>query len=631
MCQKLLKHFVALTIFLLSVSCLKVHAQQLTSEQIKTAYLYNFIKHVKWPDEEKKVEFTVAIFQDDALYQTFATALNDRVVKEKKIAVKLVENTGEASKADLVFISVSPAIDVSTIASDLRNTSTLLVTDNSIDKHNIMINLVFNPETLAISFEVNKSNIVFEQLEMSAELLLLGGTEIDVAQLYRATELAMQKMRIRETELNNVLEGQKEQLGVTGQRLNELNRQLKNRERTAEQSEIELVALKKNIEQQTVSIAVKEKQLSELALQLETTNADLEEKQSAAEAKEKENKAMANRIIANRNILSQQQSQLNQQGLQLNQKNEELAQRSERIEQQRFYLLVLAVFITIVLLISMLVVWLFIKNKQTTRKLSQTLTNLKSMQDQLIQSEKLASLGKLTAGVAHEINTPLGIALTSTSSALENTKEIKTSFEGNRLTKSAMTKYFESIETASELNMSSLNRVIELLNNFKQVAADQVVGEVREVDLVSYVAEIMQTLSAELKRFRVDYHYYGEDEVTISTIPGALAQVITNLVTNSIKHGFAQKNSGNISITLHKYQDSVVLVFADDGEGMNNEILQNIFEPFFTTKRNSGGTGLGMNIVHNIISQKLLGDIKIESEPQKGARFIITLPLAVST
>lgn len=631
MCQKLLKHFVALTIFLLSVSCLKVHAQQLTSEQIKTAYLYNFIKHVKWPDEEKKVEFTVAIFQDDALYQTFATALNDRVVKEKKIAVKLVENTGEASKADLVFISVSPAIDVSTIASDLRNTSTLLVTDNSIDKHNIMINLVFNPETLAISFEVNKSNIVFEQLEMSAELLLLGGTEIDVAQLYRATELAMQKMRIRETELNNVLEGQKEQLGVTGQRLNELNRQLKNRERTAEQSEIELIALKKNIEQQTVSIAVKEKQLSELALQLETTNADLEEKQSAAEAKEKENKAMANRIIANRNILSQQQSQLNQQGLQLNQKNEELAQRSERIEQQRFYLLVLAVFITIVLLISMLVVWLFIKNKQTTRKLSQTLTNLKSMQDQLIQSEKLASLGKLTAGVAHEINTPLGIALTSTSSALENTKEIKTSFEGNRLTKSAMTKYFESIETASELNMSSLNRVIELLNNFKQVAADQVVGEVREVDLVSYVAEIMQTLSAELKRFRVDYHYYGEDEVTISTIPGALAQVITNLVTNSIKHGFAQKNSGNISITLHKYQDSVVLVFADDGEGMNNEILQNIFEPFFTTKRNSGGTGLGMNIVHNIISQKLLGDIKIESEPQKGARFIITLPLAVST
>ena len=193
-----------------------------------------------------------------------------------------------------------------------------------------------------------------------------------------------------------------------------------------------------------------------------------------------------------------------------------------------------------------------------------------------------------------------------------------------------MRRYVTDMEHAAELNTSSLNRVIELLNNFKQVAADQVVGEVRTINLASYINEIMQTLSAELKRFHVTYQYSGEQEVEITTIPGALAQVLTNLVTNSLKHGFENKQQGNITIDVNKAGDMIEINYADDGLGMSQEVLQNIFEPFFTTKRNSGGTGLGMNIVHNIIRQKLQGNISIDSKPNAGAKFILLLPPSLS-
>ena len=411
-----------------------------------------------------------------------------------------------------------------------------------------------------------------------------------------------------------------------------LNKNLTLREEVALKRKKELNELKKDIEQQQYSIKNKELQLEEVATQLKIAKNNLESQQSSVYKKEQENVAMAEKISTNRNILQQQQNQISDQGIQLSQKNEELEERKERIDKQRFYLLLMAIFITLLVLISGLVVLLFVKNRKTTRKLSHTLENLQNMQKQLIQSEKMASLGTLTAGVAHEINTPLGIAVTSTSSALESTQKIREHFDENKLSRSEMEHYFDGMEKASNLNTNALERVIELLNNFKQVAADQMVGEEREVDLVHYIEEVMSTLSAEMKRFRVNYQYSGESEFIITTIPGALAQVLTNLVTNTLKHAFEDKIVGNITIELSKTEDNkAMIVFKDDGQGMTQHVLDNIFEPFFTTKRNSGGTGLGMNIVYNIICQKLEGTIKIESELEHGSQFYITLPLELTS
>ena len=609
-------------------------AQQLGSEQVKAAFIYNFIKHVSWNNEKKdgNKQFIIGVYGDDKFAELLKNTLSKRVIKNKIIEVITIPNIQEGRKTDLFFSASNRNTEIADIASTLRNSNTLLITDNSLDKHSVMINLVDNAEKSAISFEVNKSNLVFEGLAISAELLLLGGTELDVATLYRETELALQVIRTREISLNQKLIEQQNQISSTIKKLDELNKDLTLREEVSLKRKKELNVLKKDIEQQQHSIKNKELQLENVATQLKVAKNNLESQQSSVYKKEQENVAMAEKISTNRGILQQQQNQISDQGIQLSQKNEELEERKERIDKQRFYLMLMAIFITLLVLISGLVVLLFVKNRKTTRKLSHTLENLQNMQKQLVQSEKMASLGTLTAGVAHEINTPLGIAVTSTSSALESTQKIREHFEQNKLTRSEMEHYFDGMEKASNLNTNALGRVIELLNNFKQVAADQMVGEEREVDLVHYIEEVMSTLSAEMKRFRVNYQYSGESEFIITTIPGALAQVLTNLVTNTLKHAFEDKIVGNITIELSKTEDNkAMIVFKDDGQGMTQHVLDNIFEPFFTTKRNSGGTGLGMNIVYNIICQKLEGTIKIESELEHGSQFYITLPLELTS
>ena len=605
-----------------------IFAQQLNSEQVKAVYIYNFVKNVTWLNENEKDQFIIGIYGDDNFAKQLNKTLSKRVIKNKTIKVITIKNIQEGKKTDLFFSAANQNTEIASIASILRSSNTLLITDNSADKHSVMINLVNNPENSAISFEVNKSNIVFEGLVMSAELLLLGGTELDVATLYRETELALQVIRRREIKLNEKLTDQRNQISSVKIKLKTLNKNLTLQEKVAGQRQQELNVLKKDIEQQQRSIKSKELQLKKVATQLKVAKANLESQQSSVHSKEQENVLMAEKIATNRNILQQQQQQISDQSVQLNQKNEELVEREERIDKQRFYLILMAFFITLLVLISGLVVLLFVKNRQTTRTLSRTLENLQNMQQQLVQSEKMASLGTLTAGVAHEINTPLGIAVTSTSSALESTQKIRANFETGNLTRTAMESYFNGMEKSSNLNTNALERVIELLNNFKQVAADQVVGEEREIDLVSYIEEVMSTLSAEMKRFRVSYQYSGESELIITTIPGALAQVLTNLVTNALKHAFERKELGNITINLSKTEDNkVVVLFKDNGHGMNQHVLDNIFEPFFTTKRNSGGTGLGMNIVYNIVCQKLQGNIKIDSKLEYGSNFHITLPM----
>jgi len=620
-------YFVLTAFFILLTQHTFSFAQQLDSSQIKSAYLFNFVKHISWPNDDNKSTYTLAIYDDEVFYQSLSQSLSNRVIKGKSLVVTLVYSPQAAKSADLFFIASHHNNEMSEIAAQLRSTATLLITDNSADLHNVMINLVYNDKSSAISFEVNKSNIVYEKLKMSAELLLLGGTELDVATLYRETEVALQAMRQSETDLNQKLVDQEQQLKNSSNRLTQLNKDLKSRTEQASARQNELAALKLSIDQQYDFLKVKELQYTEIVKQLSNVKNEFLQQQDSVKAKENKNKIMAERIEKNKAILQRQQANLTQQDVQINEQNEQLEVRKEKIDQQRFYIVLMTILIVLSILGTILVVALFIKNKRTTDTLTITLDNLKSTQDQLVQSEKMASLGTLTAGVAHEINTPLGIVVTSTSSALESTNGIRQKFEQGALSKSAMVRYFDAMEQSSKLNTTALERVIELLNSFKQVAADQVVGEKREIEMVSYIEEVMSTLSAELKKCRISYRYTGLSEINVTTIPGALAQVLTNLVTNSLKHGFENQTSGNINISLEVLNiRSISLVYKDDGIGMSSEVLNNIFEPFFTTKRSSGGTGLGMNIVYNIISQKLKGKININSQVGVGTIMTLTLP-----
>lgn len=625
--------------------------QQLSKEQIKVAYLYNFLKHITWPEEDSKKQFIIAVYQDSKFSSLLIRSFNNKKVKEKTIKILPINNIVQGRVADLLYIPNQFNEKLPQIATQARGSQTLLVTDNSADKHNAMVNLINSDNSNAISFEVNKSNIVYEQLKTSAQLLLLGGTELDIASLYRETEQAMQATRERELALNAELVIQQAKINASNQKLSQLNADLQRSTKEVKQQQLAMQKLTKNekkqqlvLQAQQLALQKKEQDLAHILQQLSEANKNYsEQKQAITEkkqqvaAKEQENQKMADLIKQNRLILQKQQQNIASQRQALDVQDNELAVQQQTIVEQKATITITIILVVIIAFAFVLVAGLFLKNKKTTRKLSVTLAHLEETQNQLIKSEKMASLGKLIAGVAHEINTPLGIAVTSTSLIQENTEDIAKKLKDKTLNQKQLQSFINVISESSQISNNGLERVIELMHNFKEVAADQIIEETREINLADYINEIMTTLANEMRRKQVHYQYSGEADLCINTIPGALAQVVTNLVNNSIRHGFDTDNNHNNSInniTIHLEQnshDEISLIYKDNGIGMDENTLMQVFDPFFTTKRNKGGTGLGMNIVFNIIEQKLSGHIEMQSALGEGVICTITLPLLINT
>ena len=281
-------------------------------------------------------------------------------------------------------------------------------------------------------------------------------------------------------------------------------------------------------------------------------------------------------------------------------------------------------------------IFIFILNISRQAHLSKvsaekSLVSLKITQDQLIEAEKMAALGSLVAGVAHEINTPLGVSLTSTSYIEECSNTLLEAIESNTLTKEKLEDNLADIINGTNLSLNSLHRVASLVATFKELAADRGEDEVRSLYIRDYITQIMSTLSMTLYDHHVQFNVLPCDEIEIVSIPLALSQVITSLTGNSIKHAFEGKTGGIITIGIQQLDENHIQIsYQDDGIGMSKEVTENIFEPFYTTTRHSGGVGLDMNIIYNIVHKKLAGKIRVHSEVWQGAEFIITLPIKLA-
>jgi predicted ATPase/signal transduction histidine kinase/tRNA A-37 threonylcarbamoyl transferase component Bud32 len=264
---------------------------------------------------------------------------------------------------------------------------------------------------------------------------------------------------------------------------------------------------------------------------------------------------------------------------------------------------------------------------ERTAELSQTLENLRATQNQLIEAEKMAALGNLVAGVAHEISTPVGTSITVTSFLADQTESfIKVCQEG-QLKRSILNDYLKLANESSQIILNNLQRAGGLVNSFKQVAVDQTRLEQRIFNVKGYIEEILVSLQPEIKHKQHSFHVTGDDNLTINSYPGALSQIVTNLVMNSINHAYHHHKQGLLSFNIQKQGERLLLQYQDDGCGIPPENLSKIFEPFFTTARNEGGTGLGLHIIYNLVNQTLKGTIICQSEVGVGTKFIIDLPL----
>ena len=263
--------------------------------------------------------------------------------------------------------------------------------------------------------------------------------------------------------------------------------------------------------------------------------------------------------------------------------------------------------------------------QEKAQQLEQTLNNLKQAEVQLIQTEKMAALGGLVAGIAHEINTPIGVGVTAATLLMEKTTAFSKLFKSGAMKRSDLEKFLDMAQQSSRMTFTNLHRAAELIQSFKQVAVDQSSESKRVFNLAAYLEEVLLQLSPRLKSAQHKIQVLGDHHLTLNSYPGAFSQIVTNMIMNSLLHAYELDEQGQITVTFRQIEKHLIFEYADDGKGIPPENISKIFEPFFTTKRGQGGSGLGLHIVYNLVTQKLNGTIHCESYPGMGTKFVIKL------
>jgi signal transduction histidine kinase len=308
---------------------------------------------------------------------------------------------------------------------------------------------------------------------------------------------------------------------------------------------------------------------------------------------------------------------------------------ASQIFMRHFLIMFIALFV--VFSISSLLVAVYYKkhkdqNKLTFEKnieLTIALDNLTKAKNQLVESEKLASLGSLVSGISHEINNPVGVALTAITSLKSRSAKITKKLDNGELTDLDVNEFLDYVVEAVEITHRNLKVTSELVKSFKDISADQQSGEKREIVLKQYIEEIFRSISPEFKQKRHSYDIICDANLKITTYPGVWFQVFANLAGNSVKHGFKDLESGNIIVeVIKRTENTIQIIYQDNGHGINEGVLRKVFDPFFTTNR-SQGSGLGLSIVYSLVTQKLKGVITASNATHGGAKFVITVPVKI--
>ena len=264
---------------------------------------------------------------------------------------------------------------------------------------------------------------------------------------------------------------------------------------------------------------------------------------------------------------------------------------------------------------------------ERTAALEQKNVALQEAQSELVRQEKLASLGRLVAGVAHEINTPLGICVTATSHLVQELKLTREDLAAGVMTQESLDSFLDIVDQSLRIMTTNTQRAAALVRSFKQVAVDQSSDDIRNFNLRTYLHEVLLSLQPKLKGRPVKVEIDCPAEILMESFPGAVSQVVTNMVMNSLVHGFEDERPGSIAIRAAlEDDDTVVFDYADDGAGMDADTLSKLFDPFFTTRRGSGGSGLGAHILFNLVTGSLGGTVKVESAPGQGLKYHLRFP-----
>ena len=266
--------------------------------------------------------------------------------------------------------------------------------------------------------------------------------------------------------------------------------------------------------------------------------------------------------------------------------------------------------------------------KEANQELLSTLERMQQYQNKIVESEKMASLGQMVAGVAHEVNTPLGLGITGSTLIRDKIEELKINFDNKTLTSSHMSRFIDDGIENLDLIYRNLNRAAELVSSFKKLAVTHETQEEKEINLISFTNEVIASMTGDLNKYPHQVTVDGDSNLEFHTKPPVIQQIIENLINNSLIHAFDDEQQGHIKLTITQHDGFAVIDYSDDGKGVPVNIRNRIFDPFVTTRRGEGGSGLGLHLVYNLVTQALDGSIKLNTENKKGAQFTIEFPIS---
>jgi len=265
--------------------------------------------------------------------------------------------------------------------------------------------------------------------------------------------------------------------------------------------------------------------------------------------------------------------------------------------------------------------------REANQELLNTLERMHQYQNQIVENEKMASLGQMVAGVAHEVNTPIGLGITGSTLLRDKLAEINALFEQKTLTSAHLKRFINDGIENLDLIYRNLNRAAELVSSFKKVAVNQDVEVTTKINLNNLLSDVVMSMRSEIQYRNPKITINCNNDVSIETKSGPLQQVLQQLLSNSVIHAFSDDQNNEITFNVERNESSLSIHYFDNGLGVEKSIRKRIFDPFVTTKRGEGGSGLGMHLVYNLVTQALGGSIVYDELVQEGTHFIITLPL----
>lgn len=620
-------------------------SQIIGKQELKIAYYINFIRQISWENEAQIIDFNVIFYGDSIIYDKLKANVEGRTIRGKKILIFYTDSLIDFSKYQILIISKKKQHFLKTIYEKYYK-NRLIISESNTTK-NCMINIYESND--AYEFKINKKNIKEAGLEVSNILESITITDIDAMR----NKLAETDNKLKEEQ--KIVKEQQALIHNQKEKINQQIDQIKQKEKEFNNLQEDIFDLEESIKQKSKNLLFLEEKLSKKGIEIEQKEDKL--KELIAEYKKQEdelhikNIAIKNKLI---DIKKQQKISLELQLKIKKQKDKIVLQqksiktRDAKIENQRYFIYLSIGIIGLIILLAIFIYKNYrLKNKtnkilekqkneieqqandltEKTEELQNTLDELVETQNHLLAAEKMATIGSLVAGVAHEINTPVGIGVTALSHLQLKYNEFVEKFKKGEVKKSYFMEFLNIVNESIEITYSNLNRAANLVQSFKQVSVDQMSEEKRFIYIEEYIKNIITNLTHEFKRTKIKIHVNCIQDFKIETYPGAISQIFTNLLMNAKIHAFDKNKEGEIIIDIEKNDKYVFFKISDNGKGIKPEIVNKIFDPFFTTKRNDGGSGLGLNIIQNIVVNNLNGNIQVKSIVNKGTIFDIKIPL----